>query len=54
MKSFAALLACAALLTATTGLYAADEKAKTEPKAKQETAVNKDELKKKLTPLQYA
>ena len=54
MKSFAALLACAALLTATTGLRAADEKEKPETKAKPETIVNKEELKKKLTPLQYA
>jgi methionine-R-sulfoxide reductase len=53
LKSIALPLACAALLAAV-AMHAAD-KEKSEAKPQKETAaVNKEELKKKLTPLQYA
>jgi methionine-R-sulfoxide reductase len=54
MKSLILPLTCAAALAAA-GIYAADkEKEKPEAKPKKETTVNKEDLKKKLTPLQYA
>ena len=53
MKSLALTLAVAGLLSAA-GIYAADkEKPEAKPK-KGTTAVNKEDLKKKLTPLQYS
>lgn len=51
LKSFALLIACAGVLAVA--IQAAD-KEKAESKPKKQTAVNKEELKKKLTPLQYA
>lgn len=52
MKSIALPLACAGLLMAAAAMHAADKK-KPEATTKKETAVNKEDLKKKLTPLQY-
>lgn len=53
LKSFAFPISCAAVLAAM-ALQAADKK-ESEAKPKKETAaVNKEDLKKKLTPLQYA
>jgi len=51
LKSLILPLACAAALAAV--LHGADQE-KTEAKPNKETVVNKEELKKKLTPLQYA
>lgn len=51
LKTLALPVACAGLLAVA--IQAADQK-KTEPEPKKPTTVNKEELKKKLTPLQYA